>query len=233
MKKSLLVIMLFTCFTLLHAQDTARYYDHWPRPPKPGDVVYKVVEQMPEFPGGEASLMKFIQSHLIYPDDAIKIGVQGRVAIGFIIEQDGHIDSIVIKKGVWPSMDAEALRVARLLPPFKPGKQQGKAVRVQFILPIMMKLGNDMLPLVNPNTSDNAERNAVVALRRENYEKALKLLKEVCERDPANNFAAYNLGLCFYQTDDKESAHAQWKKLKEKGFHPVDFLISKYFDTRR
>ena len=223
MKKSLLVILLLTCFTLLHAQDTmTRNVDtSW-------DKIFYVVEQMPQYPGGEEAMMKFIQNHLIYPDDARNIGVQGKVVVGFVIMQDGKIDSIVIKKSVWPSIDAEALRVVRLLPTFKPGKQQGKAVRTSFLLPISMRLsGGEMDPLVRPGESP-AEHRAVKAYSKENYEEALKLFKEVCERNPSNNFAAHNLAICLYRTGDRDGACTQSKKLADKGWHTADYLMSKF-----
>jgi protein TonB len=104
--------------------------------------VFLVAEQMPEFPGGDDAMMKFIQKNIQYPDMERENDIQGRVVVGFVVNEDGSLQDIAIKKGVSSGIDKEALRVVRLLPKFKPGKQQGKPVRVQFVLPIMFKLAS-------------------------------------------------------------------------------------------
>ncbi len=104
--------------------------------------VFQVVEQMPEYPGGEEAMMKFIQKNIQYPDMERENDIQGRVVVGFVVNEDGSLQDVSVKKGVSSGIDKEALRVVRLLPKFKPGKQQGKAVRVQFVLPIMFKLAS-------------------------------------------------------------------------------------------
>jgi len=106
----------------------------------PTSSVYRVVEQMPEFPGGEDSMMKFIQRNIMYPDVERESDIQGRVVVGFVVNEDGSLSDIQVKKGVSSGIDKEALRVVKLMPKFMPGKQQGKAVRVQFMLPILFKL---------------------------------------------------------------------------------------------
>jgi protein TonB len=124
-----------------------------PPPPPPdsynGVNVYKVVEHQPEFPGGDEAMMKFIQKNIRYPDTERESDVQGRVVVQFVVNEDGSLSDIVVKKSVSPGIDKEAMRVVSMLPKFKPGTQQGKAVRVQFILPIMFKLATD-LPKAKP-----------------------------------------------------------------------------------
>jgi len=102
--------------------------------------VYKLVESMPEYPGGEDAMMKFIQKSIQYPDSARENDVQGRVVIGFIVNEDGSLSDITVRKSVSWDIDREALRVVKRMPKFKPGMQDGKPVRVQFTLPIMFKL---------------------------------------------------------------------------------------------
>lgn len=97
-------------------------------------------EPMPEYPGGEQAMMKFISSHIEYPDSAKNNGIQDRVYISFVIDTDGSLTDICIKKGVSKDIDAEALHVIKLLPKFKPGTQQGKPVKVQYMLAITFKL---------------------------------------------------------------------------------------------
>jgi protein TonB len=110
--------------------------------------VYEI-EVLPKFPGGQEALNQFLIKNLEYPKGArgvykkgktIEEGVQGRVVIGFIVEQNGKVSNIEVKKSVHPLLDAEALRVVKLMPDWEPGKQNGKPVRVYFQLPIEFQL---------------------------------------------------------------------------------------------
>ena len=104
------------------------------------DEPLDVVEQMPEFPGGTVELMKFIASNVKYPVKAQKEGVQGRVLVQFIIEKDGTVSGPKVVRAVNIYLDAEAVRVVKLLPKWKPGMQKGQPVRVKFTLPVTFKL---------------------------------------------------------------------------------------------
>lgn len=99
--------------------------------------VYDVVEQMPEFPGGMPAMIEFLQTNLNYPKDAKKQNVGGRILVMFVIEADGSISNVRVAKKVFPSLDAEALRVVKAMPKWNPGKEKGKPVRVNFSLPIV------------------------------------------------------------------------------------------------
>ena len=104
------------------------------------EPVYKVVEVMPEFPGGMKALMDFIQKNIRYPEDAHKNNVQGRVIVKFVINTDGSIsDAIVIKK-VSPSLDNESVRVIMAMPKWEPAENNGKKVASYYNLPITFKL---------------------------------------------------------------------------------------------
>ena len=92
--------------------------------------VFFIVEDMPEFPGGEAALRQFIANEIKYPVIAQENGIQGRVYVTFVVNTDGSIADAKIARGVDPSLDKEALRVVSTLPRWKPGMQRGKAVRV-------------------------------------------------------------------------------------------------------
>lgn len=104
------------------------------------DKPFVTVEQMPYFPGGEAELKKFIDSNLKYPVVAQEEGIQGRVIIRFVVEEDGSISNVNIIRGIDPSCDKEAFRLIKTSPKWNPGKQNGKAVRVYYTLPIIFKL---------------------------------------------------------------------------------------------
>ena len=101
----------------------------------PQEEAFDVVEQMPEFPGGMEAMIQFMQQNMKYPKDAQKLNKQGRVLVNFIIEKDGRVSNAVVVKSVWPSLDAEALRLVRAMPKWTPGKQNGKVVRVKFTMP--------------------------------------------------------------------------------------------------
>ena len=102
--------------------------------------VYDVVDQMPEFPGGMPAMIEFLQTNLNYPKDAKKQKVGGRVLVMFVVETDGSISNVRVAKKVFPSLDAEALRVVKAMPKWNPGKEKGKPVRVNFSLPIVFSL---------------------------------------------------------------------------------------------
>lgn len=102
--------------------------------------VYDVVEQMPEFPGGMPAMIEFLQTNLNYPKDAKKQKVGGRVLVMFVVETDGSMSNVRVAKKIFPSLDAEALRVVKAMPKWNPGKEKGKPVRVNFTLPIVFSL---------------------------------------------------------------------------------------------
>ena len=102
--------------------------------------VFVVVEEMPEFPGGELALRTFIGKAIVYPTVAQENGIQGKVFVTFVVNKDGSVSNAKIARGVDPSLDAEALRVVATLPKWKPGKQRGVPVRVSYTVPISFKL---------------------------------------------------------------------------------------------
>jgi protein TonB len=102
--------------------------------------VFQFVEQMPEFPGGDVELMKFIQKNVQYPQMERDNDIQGRVILKFVVMEDGGVSDVSVARSVSPGLDKEAVRVVKMLPKFKPGKQQGKAVRVYYSLPVLFKL---------------------------------------------------------------------------------------------
>ena len=93
------------------------------------DTVYSYTEEMPEFPGGYKALQKFKSDNVIYPDELKSLGVEGVVIVRFLIEKNGSVSNIRIMQGVSPSLDAEAMRVAKLMPAWQPGKDNGKPVK--------------------------------------------------------------------------------------------------------
>ena len=104
------------------------------------EQVFTSVEQMPQFPGGEVALMKYLQSHINYPPMAAENNVQGRVVVQFVVEKTGNIGEVKVVRSVDKDLDREAVRVCKSLPRFTPGRQNGQAVPVWFTLPVTFKL---------------------------------------------------------------------------------------------
>ncbi|MDX8341342.1 energy transducer TonB [Draconibacterium sp. IB214405] len=98
--------------------------------------VFFIVEDMPEFPGGDLALRKYIASSIKYPVIAQENGIQGKVYVTFVVSKTGKVADAKIARGVDPSLDKEALRVVNALPAWKPGKQRGKPVNVSYTVPI-------------------------------------------------------------------------------------------------
>lgn len=99
-----------------------------------------VVDVMPQYPGGDRELLKFIAQSIKYPADAQKAGVQGRVICSFVVDKKGNIVEPKIVRGIDPALNAEALRVIGMMPRWTPGRQDGKAVRVLYTVPITFRL---------------------------------------------------------------------------------------------
>jgi protein TonB len=106
------------------------------------DQIFTVVEQPAEFPGGLEALAKFLQKSVKYPAIARRMNVEGSVFVSFVVDRTGAISDIAIVKGISAECDKESVRVVGTMPPWKPGKQNGKAVKSRFVLPIKFKLAS-------------------------------------------------------------------------------------------
>ena len=110
------------------------------KPKEVKEEIFRSVEQMPQFPGGDAALMKFLQSHINYPPMAAENNVQGKVILQFVVEKDGKVGEVKVARSVDKDLDREARRVVKTLPRFTPGRQNGQPVRVWYTLPVTFKL---------------------------------------------------------------------------------------------
>ena len=118
------------------------------KPKRNENEIFKSVEQMPQFPGGDAALMKYIDSHIQYPPEATKNNIQGRVILQFVVDKTGEIGEVKVVRSVDKDLDKEAVRIVKTLPKFIPGRQNGQAVAVWYTLPVTFKLpqkGNEGL----------------------------------------------------------------------------------------
>ena len=110
-----------------------------------GTPFFEVVEQMPEYPGGMAAALEYIQKNMRYPETAKKNGTQGRVTVQFIIDKGGNVTDPKVIRAVDKDLDAEAIRLIGMMPKWKPGMQKGQAVAVKYTLPVMFRLeGGEM-----------------------------------------------------------------------------------------
>ena len=134
--------------TIVSAEDQAEFVeitDDVPivvEEPEKEEEIFQVVENQPEFPGGMAELMKYLQKNIKYPTICQEQGIQGRVIVQFVVNADGSIVDAQVVKPVNPYLDKEALRVVNSMPKWKPGEQRGKKVRVRFTLPVTFRLSN-------------------------------------------------------------------------------------------
>ncbi len=106
---------------------------------KPAEVFISV-EQMPQFPGGEAALLKYLSSHINYPPMAAESNIQGRVVVQFVVDKTGKVGEVTVIRSVDKELDREAVRVCKSLPKFVPGRQNGQPVSVWYTLPVTFKL---------------------------------------------------------------------------------------------
>ena len=104
------------------------------------EKVFTAVEQMPQFPGGDAELMKFLSKNIKYPTMAMENNIQGRVVVQFVVTKTGAIGEVKVVRSVNRDLDREAIRVCKSLPRFTPGKMNGQAVNVWYTLPVNFKL---------------------------------------------------------------------------------------------
>lgn len=104
------------------------------------DHVYQVVDEMPQFPGGNRAMMAYIGQNMKYPAEAHAKGIEGRVVVQFVVNKEGDLQDIKVMKSIDPLLDQEAIRVISSMPKWTPGKLKGEAVNIQYTMPIQFKL---------------------------------------------------------------------------------------------
>lgn len=135
MKRLIVMSLMATCcLTTVLAQKTVVSQKDQKETP------FNEVEDKPAFPGGMEAMIQFFSTNIQYPADAKKQKIDGRVLVNFVVEKDGSITDVKVMKPGFPSLDAEAVRVVKMMPKWKPGYQKGQAVRVLFALPISFNL---------------------------------------------------------------------------------------------
>ncbi len=123
------------------ASDAAqRVFDNRVQQPRDSAMDAGTVEQPPEFPGGHAAMIRYLQKNMRYPEKAVLADVHGRVFVGFVVRKDGWVDEVKVLRGAAPALDAEALRVVRAMPAWTPGRSNGAPVAVRYTLPIIFAM---------------------------------------------------------------------------------------------
>ena len=125
MKKLFLIMLL--AFVSVNAYSQSKEQD---------DAVYSMVSEQPSFPGGMQEMMKFISENRKYPAEAKAKDIHGKVIVAFVVERDGSLSDVKIRRGIGYGCDEEAIRLIKSMPKWTPGKKNGKAVRVSFMLPV-------------------------------------------------------------------------------------------------
>ena len=112
-----------------------------PKAPEPEKVyTMAMVEQKPEFPGGDAAMYKWLSDHISYPAAAVEQGIQGRVVVQFDVTKTGAIENVKVVRGRDQSLDKEAVRLVKAMPTWQPGRNNGQPVKVTYTLPVTFKL---------------------------------------------------------------------------------------------
>jgi protein TonB len=113
-----------------------------PPPPPVEEEIFDLaaVQEQPEFPGGMEEMYKYLGRLQKYPDMEADAGIQGKVYVEFVVEKDGRVTDVKLKKGVSDGLDKEAMRLVKAMPPWNPGKMNGKSVKCRFVLPVKFTL---------------------------------------------------------------------------------------------
>ena len=136
MRFALIALLLLPCTSM--AQDPSKQTED-------SSATFSIVETLPQFLGGEAALFRYLERHLVYPEEAIRAGVQGSVHVMFTVTADGRVDQVEVLRGVHPSIDAEIIRVVSSMPDWTPGTQHGKPVNVRYTMPVQFSLSRAQL----------------------------------------------------------------------------------------
>lgn len=133
------IILIFSIIISLKSYSQERTNSNLKNKVDENEIV-EMVEEDAEFPGGNLKLAKWISKNVKYPESAIKANKEGKVYVSFVVELDGSISNINIERGVCEDLDNETIRLLKLMPKWKPGKNKGKYVRARCRLPINYKL---------------------------------------------------------------------------------------------
>ncbi len=163
LKSILLVLVCFISLTTIAQNQTDN-----------DTTIYSVVDEMPQFPGGDSAMVAYLTHNLHYPQTE---GIQGKVFVGFVVEKDGIISNVEVKKGIGEECDAEAVRVIKEMPTWNPGKQNSECVRVSLVLPINYKIAELPQAPYQMVLTDEVKRNSTMPGMTDNNTKTVVIDK--------------------------------------------------------
>lgn len=195
--------------------------------------IYTHVEQNPEFPGGDAALIKFLQANIHYPETERNHNVQGKVLLRFVVDEEGKVGNVTVKRSVSPGLDEEAIRVVSMLPNFKPGMVQGKPVSVYFNLPIVFKLEEneqkaDTLSYRNKIDKDENFRNAIGQYQYQKWTDAIKYFKRSIHDFPEDYISYEFLSDCLLRIGKRKEACDNFSRAIKRGSPSAAESLKKY-----
>lgn len=219
MLKKLLFLNLIIIVTIRHSFSQAPVEDK----------IFTIVEEMPQFPGGDSALKRYIQTNIRYPDKAREHSITGTVYVSFLVDKDGNIQDPKLLRGIGGGCDEEALKVISSMPAWLPGKQNGRAVIVQYNIPIKFNVEKS-------NTNQLASNNSHF---RKFYDQGIKYFEEKEYEKAIESFTSvianiqdidsyYNRGTCYKKLGNDTAACNDWRRAKELGDLNVNKLLLKY-----
>ncbi len=188
----------------------------------PDDVVFTMVQQNPEFPGGDKEMMKFVSSNIKYPENAAKQKIEGSVIVQFVVSKDGSIRDVKVLKGVNAELDAEAKRVVLAMPKWQPGVQRGQAVNVKFVLPIKFSL-KDLKTTTATIVTDTKDGYVVEEARA----KVIKLDEGLGKSEKTETISVSLLNAALVYIDGVKSTAEDLKRLLPDKIKSIDVLKDK------
>jgi protein TonB len=175
--------------------------------------VYREVEQFPEFLGGEENMGAFISKTVIYPTDAFQQKKQGRAIVEFIVEANGQLSNVKVIKGVFPSIDSEAVRIVKSMPKWRPGKLNGVAVRVYYTLPMNFQLDEG----TNDENIPKDLMPVFLLVNDQKMKEANEKLDELMEAQPSNLDFLSTKAIFYLQANRLDEACQMMTKVRALG----------------
>lgn len=219
----LLVTILFFTFNFAYSQNNS-------------DTIYSIVENMPQFPGGETAMLNFVAKNVRYPHKAFTNNITGTIYISFIVGADGKVRDIELLRGIGGGCDEEGLRVVGLFPDWTPGQKDGKAVSVQYNLPIRFSLNKEYTPapVYQPNilASKKYYNKGLKSFNEKNYDDAIENFTNAINQDVTDVDSYYNRAASYKKAGKNTEACNDWQTAKRLGDTLAHQLLVKYCDVK-
>jgi TonB family protein len=188
------------------------------------DSITVKVDKMPEFKGGFPAMLEYMANTIVYPEEAKRLGIKGKVLVTFAIDTNGLPTDIKVVKGIGGGCDKEAVRIIKSMPAWSPAYRNGKKVKQEVSFPI----GFD-LPKAAPVVMGNVYYNSgVKSFGKHQYKEAMDYFTKAINYDSLDNEAIYNRGVTYIRLNLPENACQDWRTLRRRKISDADGLILKY-----